>query len=147
MTTVVCDTCGKILEFGMDRHVCDERDVPTGGDVQKPRTSVLSTGDVRRLQPIAPLPERKDILVSAVQLDTDSATIQFVLRTDVRGTDAGLVLSKQVTVSRSRYLDEIEELTDNLQTLVLDVLEDHLEAPVWKPDLDGEEDDERGMGW
>lgn len=144
--TTVCDTCGKILEFGADRHVCDERDVPTGGDVQESRTSVLSTGDVRRLQPIAPLPERKDILVSAVQLDTDSATIQFVLRTDVRGTDAGLVLSKQVTISRSRYLDEIEELQDKLQTLVLDVLEDHLEAPVWKPDLE-DEDDERGMGW
>ena len=127
--TVVCDTCGHRIEAGdIAAHVC-------------PRRKDLRLG-ARRVA--TGVPRRDDLLISSVQIDPESVTIQFLDKADVRGSDGGLILSKQLSVDRSRYRDESADLAEVLATFVLDVLEDFVEATKWDPE---EEDDDRGMGW
>ena len=116
----------------MAAHVCPERDLPRRSLRARARASV---------------PVRGDLVISAISVDSEAVSVQYLDKSDVRGRDGGLVVARQISVRRADYVEEVSELEEVLETFVLDVLEDWAEAPRWVPQQDDDDDDERGMGW
>lgn len=91
-----------------------------------------------------------ELVVSQISFDPQGIVIAYQRDPEDARAEGVLIAAHQISVDMRRapqYIDAVNEITEKLSELLVDILDDFATADPVMPDLPEDDDDDKGMGW